>query len=88
MSLRPSCDGQDDRAVQKFCDFDDVCTDLLVDKVGFWVQTHKMARGYKSKRTVSEEDVLQVIRRMVGEEQSLREGALEVMKYGAVVGGG
>ena len=58
-------------AVDKLSDYDDICTDLLVDKVEFWSQIHKMAKNYKPVRRVSGRDVLDVIRTMVREETTL-----------------
>jgi hypothetical protein len=68
-------------AVNLFADYDDTCTDLLVDKVLFWSKIHKMAKHYKAKRGVSEREVLDVICDLVREETSLSEAAEAVMKY-------
>ena len=70
--------------MQKFCDYDDICTDLLIDKVGFWSQTHKMAKNYKGKRAVSEEEVLTLIRNMVKGNQSLAQAAEALLKYASL----
>jgi triphosphoribosyl-dephospho-CoA synthetase len=68
-------------AVDNLSDYDDICTDLLVDKVLFWSKIHKMAKNYKAKRTVSEREILDAIRDMVLEKTTLSEAADTVMGY-------
>ena len=68
-------------AVDKFSDYDDICTDLLVDKVEFWSETHKMAKNYKSKRKVTERDVLEVIRKLARDRTTLTEAAETLIRY-------
>jgi hypothetical protein len=52
-------------AVDKLSAYDDICTDLLVDKVEFWSQIHKMAKNYKAVRKPSGDNVVAIIREMV-----------------------
>ena len=68
-------------AVDKLSDYDDICTDLLVDKVEFWSETHKMAKNYKGKRKVTERDVLDVIRKLARDRTTLTEAAETLIRY-------
>ena len=58
-------------AVDKLSEYDDICTDLLVDKVEFWSQIHKMAKNYKAVRRVTGRDIVDIIRSMVREETTV-----------------
>ena|SRR5436190_23643273 len=69
-------------AVDKLSDYDDICTDLLVDKVEFWSETHKMAKNYKGKRKVTERDVLDVVRILVRGKTTLAEAAETLLRHG------
>ena len=69
MALRPTS-SRWQSAVDKLSDYDDICTDLLVDKVEFWSQIHKMAKNYKAVRRVSGREVVGIIRAMVREERT------------------
>ena len=62
-------------------DYDDICTDLLVDKVQFWSETHKMAKHYKAKRKVTEREVLDTIRKLVRDMTTLSEAADTLLQY-------
>jgi hypothetical protein len=75
-STRPS-------AVDRLSDYDDICTDLLVDKVEFWSEIHKMAKHYKGKRKVTGRDVLDVIRKLTRGETNSREAAEQLLRYTA-----
>jgi hypothetical protein len=68
-------------AVDKLSEYDDICTDLLVDKVEFWSEIHKMAKHYKGKRKVTERDVLDVIRKLIREDLTLIEAADTLLRY-------
>ena len=68
-------------AVDKLSDYDDICTDLLVDKVEFWSEIHKMAKHYKGKRKVTVREVLDVIRKLIREDCSLSEAADTLRQY-------
>jgi len=68
-------------AVDKLSDYDDICTDLLVDKVEFWSEIHKMAKHYKGKRKVTERDVLDVIRKLVHDNLAISEAADTLLQY-------
>lgn len=67
--------------VDKLSDYDDLCTDLLVDKVCFWSETHKMAKHYKAKRKVTERDVLDIIRGLIRGKTTLTEAAESLLSY-------
>ena len=64
MSARSSSRIPPRSAAEKLSDLDDICTDILVDKIEFWSKTHKMAKHYKSKRSVPERDVLDIVRKV------------------------
>jgi len=81
MSARPSSNSRKQSAVDKLSDYDDICTDLLVDKIEFWSETHKMAKHYKASRKVTEREVLDVIRNMVQNKQSVSEAAEDLLQY-------
>jgi hypothetical protein len=68
-------------AVDKLSDYDDICTDLLVDKVEFWSEIHKMARHYKARRKVTEREILDVIRNMIRNKQPVAEAAENLLRY-------
>jgi hypothetical protein len=68
-------------AVEKLSDYDDICTDLLVDKVCFWGETHKMSKHYKTKRRVSEREVLAVIRALIRGQTTAAEAAEALLQY-------
>ena len=68
-------------AVDKLSDYDDICTDLLVDKVEFWSEIHKMAKHYKGKRKITDREVLDIIRRLIREETTLSEAAEALLLY-------
>ena len=68
-------------AVDKLSDFDDICTDLLVDKVEFWSETHKMAKRYKAKRKVTEREVLDIVRKLVRDKTTLSEASDTLLQY-------
>jgi Txe/YoeB family toxin of Txe-Axe toxin-antitoxin module len=68
-------------AVDRLSDYDDICTDILIDKVEFWSEIHKMAKHYKGKRKVTEREVLDVIRDLVRENTSLCEASEKLIKY-------
>ena len=67
-------------AVDKLSDYDDICTDILVDKVEFWSETHKMANHYKTRRKVTEREILDVIRNMIQNKQSPSEAADSLLR--------
>jgi len=67
--------------VEMMSDLDDVCTDLLVDKVEFWSKIHKMADHYKAKRNISDREVLDIIRSLVRGKQTLGQAAASVLRY-------
>jgi len=67
--------------VEMMSDLDDVCTDLLVDKVEFWSEIHKMADHYKAKRNVSDREILDIIRSLVRGRQTREQAAESVLKY-------
>src|SRR5271167_1495574 len=68
-------------AVDKLSDYDDICTDLLVDKVKFWSEIHKMAKHYKAKRKVTEREVLDIVRRLARDKTTLSEAADTLLQY-------
>jgi hypothetical protein len=68
-------------AVDKLSDYDDLCTDLLVDKVEFWSETHKMAKHYKGFRKVTEREVLDIIRKVARGKTTLSEAADTLSRY-------
>lgn len=68
-------------AVDRLSDYDDICTDLLIDKVEFWSEIHKMAKNYKSKRKVTERDVLEVIRKFARDRTTPNEAAETLIRY-------
>jgi hypothetical protein len=68
-------------AVDKLSDYDDICTDLLVDKVEFWSEIHKMSKNYKAKRRVTDREILTIIRRLVRGETAISEAAQAVLRY-------
>lgn len=70
MALKPTS-SRWQSAVDKLSDYDDICTDLLVDKVEFWSQIHKMAKNYKAVRRVSGREVVGIIRGMVREDTTV-----------------
>jgi hypothetical protein len=67
-------------AVEKLSDCDDLCTDVLVDKIEFWSKTHKMAKHYKSKRSVPERDVLAIVRSVARNTTSLSDAAEALLR--------
>ena len=67
-------------AVEKLSDFDDLCTDVLVDKIEFWSKTHKMAKHYKSKRSVPEREVLHIVRSVARNTTSLSDAAEALLR--------
>ena len=67
--------------VDRLSDLDVVCTDLLVDKVEYWSEIHKMANHYKSKRNVSQGEILDNIRQLVRGQQTIEEATEAVLKY-------
>lgn len=81
MSARPSSNSHKQSAVDKLSDYDDICTDLLVDKIEFWSETHKMAKHYKARRKVTEREILDIIRNMVQKKQSVSEAAEDLLQY-------
>jgi hypothetical protein len=86
MSAKPSLSSSSfsvrkPNAVDKLSDYDDICTDLLVDKVEFWSEIHKMAKHYKGKRKVTERDVLDIIRKLIREDFTLTEAADTLLRY-------
>jgi hypothetical protein len=68
-------------AVDRLSDYDDICTDLLVDKVEFWSEIHKMAKHYKGKRKVTEREVLDVIRRIIRDDLPITHAADTLLQY-------
>jgi hypothetical protein len=68
-------------AVDRLSDYDDICTDLLVDKVEFWSEIHKMAKHYKGKRKVTEREVLDIIRKLTRGHTTICEAADHLLKY-------
>lgn len=73
-------------AVDRLSDYDDVCTDLLIDKVMFWSEIHKMAKHYKGKRKVTEREILDIIRKLIREQTTLQEAAEAIAQYFRVIG--
>jgi hypothetical protein len=68
-------------AVERLSEYDDICTDLLIDKVCFWSEIHKMAKHYKGKRTVTEAEVVAIVRRLIRGNVTLHEAAESVSQY-------
>jgi hypothetical protein len=74
MSAKPSSNRKP-TAVEKLSEYDDICTDLLIDKVEFWSQIHKMADHYKSKRKITDRQVLDIVRNVSRGMSTLQEAS-------------
>ena len=81
MAAKPISPHPKKSEVEMMSDLDDVCTDLLVDKVEFWSEIHKMADHYKAKRNVSDREILDIIRSLVRGRQTREQAAESVLKY-------
>ena len=67
--------------MENLSNYDDICTDLLVDKVEFWSEIHKMGKHYKRKRKIRDREVIDVIRGMVREKTTLSDAAEKIIEY-------
>ena len=81
MSTKTASTPRKASAVDRLSEYDDICTDILVDKIEFWSEIHKMAKHYKAKRQVTEKDVLDVIRKLIHNETTLQQAAECLLRY-------
>lgn len=81
MSSRSSLASRKPNAVEKLSNYDDICTDLLVDKVEFWSEIHKMGKHYKRKRKITDREVVDIIRSVAREKTTLSDAAEKIIKY-------
>lgn len=68
-------------AVDKLSDYDDLCTDLLIDRVEFWAEVHKMAPHYSRRRHPSGDEVVDVIRTLIRDKKTSQQAAESILRY-------